>query len=124
MKIVPINNVNISVSSKAKWDKNSYMSADLIQRVNRRMIETGGKSGELSPLEKLADIMLDKNSKEIPQELNKAKDEFDALSKNEQDKLLLFAKCRRDIRELVSDEERLNSAFRKARDSVVGKKAD
>ena len=122
MKITPISNHYSNVGMKA--NKKPSISTELIKRVNQRMIETGGKSRELSPLEKLADIMLDKNSKEIPQELNKAKDEFDALSKNEQDKLLLFAKCRRDIRELVSDEECLNSAFRKAWDSVVGKKAD
>ena len=84
------------------------------------MIETGGRSRERSPLEKFADIMLDKNVKEIPKELNEAKNEFDALSKDEQDRLLLYAKCRKSVRELINDRERLNSAFKKAWDRVVG----
>ena len=121
MKIAPISN-HYSVGMKA--NKKPCISTGLIKRVNQRMIETGGKAGELSPLEKIADILLDKNSKEIPQELNKAKNDFDALPKSEQDELLLFAKCRKDVRELVNDKERLNSAFRKAWDSVVGKKVD
>ena len=118
MKIAPISN-HYSVGMKA--NKKSCISTGLIKRVNQRMIETGGKSRELSPLEKFADIMLDKSIKEIPQELNSAKDEFDALSKNEQDRLLLFAKCRKNVRELINDKERLNSAFKKAWDNVVGK---
>ena len=119
MKIARIDNTN--VSSKAKWDKKSNISIDLIKRVNQRMIETGGKSKKLTPLDKIADIMLDENSKKIPTELNRVKSEFDALSKDEQDRLLLFAKCRKNVRELINDKERLNSAFKKAWDSVVGK---
>ena len=119
MKIARIDNTN--VSSKAKWDKKSNISIDLIKRVNQRMIETGGKSQKLTPLDKIADIMLDENSKKIPTELNRVKNEFDALSKDEQDRLLLFAKCRKNVRELINDKERLNSAFKKAWDNVVGK---
>lgn len=119
MKIARIDNTN--VSSKAKWDKKSNISIDLIKRVNQRMIETGGKSQKLTPLDKIADIMLDENSKKIPTELNRVKSEFDALSKDEQDRLLLFAKCRKNVRELINDKERLNSAFKKAWDNVVGK---
>ena len=119
MKIARIDNTN--VSSKAKWDKKSNISIDLIKRVNQRMIETGGKSKKLTPLDKIADIMLDENSKKIPTELNRVKSEFDALSKDEQDRLLLFAKCRKNVRELINDKERLNSAFKKAWDNVVGK---
>ena len=123
MKIASVNNTNCtSLGFKKKMNSKNLITNDLIRRVNQRMIETGGKSRELSPLEKFADIMLDKSIKEIPQELNSAKDEFDALSKNEQDRLLLFAKCRKSVRELVSDRERLNSAFKKAWDSVVWKK--
>ena len=117
MKIAPVNYSNVGMRA----NKKTFISTELIQRVNQRMIESGGKSRELSPLEKVADIMLENNSKEIPKELNKAKSEFDALPKNEQDRLLLFAKCRKSVRELINDKERLNSAFKKAWDSVVGK---
>ena len=72
------------------------------------------KQGISYEADEIVDSVLDKNSKEIPQELNKAKNDFDALPKSEQDELLLFAKCRKDVRELVNDKERLNSAFRKA----------
>ena len=100
----------------------NYLEAYLIDR-NRYFKLVYDFSVTSGNLRKLFLGNLDKNSKEIPQELNKAKDEFDALSKNEQDKLLLFAKCRRDIRQLVSDVERLNSAFRKAWDRIIKKKA-
>ena len=86
MKIVPVSNNYSNVEMRA--NKKTFISTELIQRVNQRMIETGGRSRERSPLEKFADIMLDKNVKEIPKELNEAKNEFDALSKDEQDRLL------------------------------------
>lgn len=119
MKIAPVSNNYSNVGMKA--NKKTFISTELIQRVNQRMIETGGRPRKLSPLEKVADIMLDKNIKEIPKELNEAKNDFDALSKDEQDRLLLFAKCRKNVRDLINDKERLNSAFKKAWDSVVGK---
>ena len=64
MKIAPVNYSNVGMRA----NKKTFISTELIQRVNQRMIETGGKSRELSPLEKVADIMLENNSKEIPKE--------------------------------------------------------
>ncbi len=117
MRIARINNINFN----ANENKKPYITRDLIQRVNQKMIETGGKPAELSPLDKFADLMLDEKIKTIPDEYKETQKKFDPLSKFEQDKLLIFAKARKNIRELVADKEKLNSAFKKAMDSVLKK---
>ena len=116
MRIARINNINFNANEK----KNQY-TKDLIQRVNQRMIETGGKPTELSPLDKFADLMLDENIKTIPVKFKETQKKFDSLSKFEQDKLLIFEKKKKNIRELAADKEKLNSAFKKAMDSVLKK---
>ena len=88
MKIAAINSGYLNISCRGN-------NKNLAQGINKKITSASCKTTELSPLEKFADILLDKNVKEIPQELNSARKEFDALSKHEQDKLLLSAKSRK-----------------------------
>ena len=94
MKIAPINSANISM--KAKWNKKQHITNDLLTAVNKKMLETNGKKKGLSPLDKFADFMLNKDVVKTPKELLAAEKEFNSLPKQEQDKILLYAKCRKN----------------------------
>ena len=113
MRIAPINNTNPGF-----WK--TYITDNLIRKVNERMIESGPR--KLTDLDKFADLLLDKKAKGVPQELKRAKEKFDLLSKYEQDKLLLYAKCRKAVNNIFADEEKVREAYKRALDSVLGKK--
>ncbi len=94
MRIAQISNTN--VSSRAKWVKKNNATNDLITKVNQKMLETRLNGNKLTPMDKVADMILNKNVKKVPKNLKGALNEFNALSKNDQDILLLSAKCRKD----------------------------
>lgn len=118
MKIAAINNVNPNF--RAKRNNNSGKDNRYFAGRFRKIItENKGRTPKLSMMEKFADLMLDKNTKEIPQSYNAVKDEFDSLSKHAQDRIMLAAKFRKDIRALTADKELLNNACKKAWNSVM-----
>ena len=121
MKIAAIHNVTPNFQKKRALNANSNVTRTMIERVNRIMMETGGKSPKLSPMDKFADLMLNENVKEIPQDFCKVKEKFDNLSKFEQDIIMLSSKGRKRISELVNDKERLNAAAKEAWNSVMNK---
>ncbi len=93
MRIAPISNAN--VSTKSKWIKNSNDPNVLIQKVNAKIAETK-LSHRLTLQDRVADMLLNSKNSVIPNAYLSAVNEFDSLPKNEQDVLLLAAKCRKD----------------------------
>lgn len=94
MRIAPISNVN--VSTKSRWINNSNDTKALIKKVNQKVAETKFDRSKLTPQDRVADMLLNSKNSVFPNAYRSAVKEFDSLPKNEQDVLLLAAKCRKD----------------------------
>lgn len=93
MRIAPISNANVSI--KSRWIKNSNDPNVLIQKVNKKNAEMK-VSHRLTLQDRVADMLLNSKNSVFPNVYRSAVNEFDSLPKNEQDVLLLAAKCRKD----------------------------